>query len=428
MTERAKITLEDKEYEFPVVRGTETDKGIDISKLRAETGFITLDAGCANTGPCKSSITYLDGEKGILRYRGYPIQELAEKASFIEVSYLLMYGDLPTRDQLDAFENRIRRHTLIHEGMRRLFPNFPYNAHPMALLSSMVCTLSAFYSDHLGVDPGLNEENYARLIAKITTIAAVAFRRYNGMPIIYPRNDLDYCANFLNMAFSLPTEPYEIDAEMVKLLNMLFILHADHEQACSTSAVRLVGSSHANVFTAISSGISALWGPLHGGANQAVMKMLEEILHSGKSVKDVLAAAKDKNNDFKLMGFGHRVYKNFDPRAIILKKACDSFLQKQHIKDPRLDIAKELEEAALNDDFFVERKLYPNVDFYSGILYSAMGFNDQMFTVLFSIGRVPGWLANYKEMLLDETRRIARPRQIYTGETERHYVPFSERG
>jgi citrate synthase len=428
MSENNRIILNNKEYPLETIQGTDGNKGVDINKLRAETGYITYDMGFANTGPCKSGITYIDGEKGVLRHRGYPIQELAENATFLEVAYLLMYGDLPTLEQCQGFKKRVTVHSLIHEGMKNLFPHFPYNAHPMAVLSSMVSTLSAFYSEHLGVDPALNEENYARLIAKITTIAAYIYKRYNGMPTLYPTDNMHYCENFLHMTFGLPTVPYEADPDYVKALEKLFILHADHEQACSTSAVRLVGSSHSNVFTAIASGIGALWGPLHGGANQAVMNMLDEIYESGQSVKDVVIAAKDKNNPFRLMGFGHRVYKNFDPRALILKKTCDEFFDKKHITDPRLEIAKELEEVALHDEYFVERKLYPNVDFYSGFLYRAMGFPTKMFPVLFAIGRLPGWLAHYKEMIEQkEGKRIGRPRQIYTGSGERHYIPLEQR-
>lgn len=429
MTNTAKLSFENKEFEFPVIEGTEGEKAINIEKLRGTTQLITMDNGYANTGACLSGITFLDGEKGILRYRGYPIEDLARNSSFLEVAYLLIYGDLPNKQQWEKFKTGITKHSLLHEDMKQFFGAYPITAHPMAILSAMVGSLSAFYPNYLDVDmsPEINEENYTRLIAKVTTIAAFSYKKSIGQPLIYPRNDLSYCANFMNMMFSVPCEPYEIDSEVVKALNLLLILHADHEQNCSTSTVRLVGSSKANVFAAISAGISALWGRLHGGANQAVISMLSEIHESGKSIDEIVKMAKDKNSSFRLMGFGHRVYKNFDPRATILKSACDTVLSKQGIRDPRLEIAKELERVALSDEYFIERKLYPNVDFYSGILYQAMGFPVDMFTVMFALGRLPGWIAHFKEMNEKPDARIGRPRQIYTGATNRPYTPMEKR-
>lgn len=425
MTE-AKLMLGDKEIALSVIEGTENEKGIDISKLRDQTGFITLDQGFANTGSCQSKITYLDGETGILRYRGYPIQDLAEQSNFIEVAYLLIYGELPNKAQLEKFSTAITRHSLLHEDMKHFFNGYPSTAHPMAILSSMVCSLSAYYPDTL-TDSGVHDENFTRLLSKVTTIAAFSYKKSIGQPLIYPRNDLSYCANFLNMMFAVPAEPYAVDEDMVSALNMLLILHADHEQNCSTSTVRIVGSANANVFASISAGICALWGPLHGGANQAVITMLDSIYKSGKTIEQIVTEAKDKSNPFRLMGFGHRVYKNYDPRAEILKKSCDKVLAKLGINDPLLEIAKRLEEVALKDPYFVDRKLYPNVDFYSGILYRAMGFPVNMFTVMFALGRLPGWIAHFKEMREDSTTRIGRPRQIYQGSTERNYIPLSKR-
>jgi citrate synthase len=429
MTETAKLILEGKEHEFPVVTGSEAERGIDIGKLRAQTGYITLDPAFMNTGACKSAITFIDGEKGILRYRGIPIEELAEKSNFVETSYLLIYGHLPTKTQREEFSTGLTRHSLIHEDMKHFFTGYPGTAHPMAILSSMVCSLSAFYPDYVDSEISAEKmnENYVRLLSKVRTIAAFSFKKSIGQPLIYPRNDLSYCANFLNMMFAVPAEPYKIDDDIVKALNLLLIVHADHEQNCSTSTVRLVGSSKANIFASISAAICALWGPLHGGANQEVVEMLERIRSQGLKTKDLIEDAKDKNSKFKLSGFGHRVYKNFDPRASILKNACDKILSKLGINDPLLGIAKELEEAALKDSYFVERKLYPNVDFYSGIIYRALGVPTNMFTVMFALGRMPGWIAHYKELMEDKTGKIERPRQIYTGSTLQHYVPIEQR-
>lgn len=427
MPDKAKLSVVSHDLELPVVTGTENENGIDITALRKKTGCVTLDPSYANTGSCTSSITYLDGEKGILRYRGYPIEQLAEHSNFLETAFLLIYGELPAKKQLKKFTTGITRHSLIHEDMKHFFNGYPSNAHPMAILSSMVCSLSAYYPDYLEYDPVINEENYIRLISKVTTIAAFSYKKSIGQPLVYPRNDLDYCSNFLNMMFAVPAEEFQLDHDMVKALNLLLILHADHEQNCSTSTVRMVGSSRANVFASISAGICALWGPLHGGANQSVIQMLDNIHKSGKSLKQVVADAKDKSKSFRLMGFGHRVYKNYDPRAKILKRSCDIILEKFDVHDPVLDIAKQLEEVALSDEYFVERKLYPNVDFYSGILYRAMGFPVNMFTVMFALGRLPGWIAHYKEMIEDPKTRICRPRQIYTGQTKRQYVPLDKR-
>ena len=425
------LNLEGKTYDLPIITGTENEKAIDIKKLRAESGYITLDNGYGNTGSCESKITFIDGDKGILRYRGIPIEELAEKSDFEEVAYLLLNGHLPQKDELKTFRTGLTRHSLIHEDMKHFFHGYPSSAHPMAILSSMVCSLSSYYPDAMDVDamtPEQTHENYVRLLSKLRTIAAFSYKKSIGQPFIYPNNDLSYCANFLNMMFAVPAEPYHIEEEVVKALNLLLIVHADHEQNCSTSTVRLVGSSKANMFASVASGICALWGPSHGGANQAVVEMLEAIHKSGKTIADVVAAAKDKTNQFRLMGFGHRVYKNFDPRATILKNSCDKVLSKLGIKDPLLDIAKQLEEHALKDSYFIERNLYPNVDFYSGILYRAIGVPTNMFTVMFALGRLPGWLAHYKEMLEDPSGvKIGRPRQIYTGAPLNHYVPMSDR-
>ncbi len=423
----AKLIVDGNEYALKTFAGSENEKALDISKLRDATGYVTYDQGYVNTGACKSAITYLDGDAGILRYRGYPIEQLAEQSSFLEVAYLLMFGDLPTQSELEKFSNDITRHSLLHEDMKHFFNGFPSSAHPMAILSAMVCSLSAYYPGCLDTDPTRLYEHYVRLISKITTIAAFSYKKSIGQPLIYPRNDLDYCANFLNMMFAVPAEPYSIDPDIVKALNLLLILHADHEQNCSTSTVRMVGSAHANVYASVSAGICALWGPLHGGANQAVIEMLEDIAQSGKSVDEIVAMAKDKNSSFRLMGFGHRVYKNYDPRAKILKKSCDVILAKKGINDPLLEIAKKLEEAALKDSYFVDRKLYPNVDFYSGIIYRALGLPVNMFTVMFALGRLPGWISHYKEMIEEGSSKICRPRQIYTGETQREYVSLTNR-
>lgn len=423
MSDFAELTIEGKTYQLPIVVGSEGEKAIDINVLRDQTGYITLDSGYKNTGATKSAITFLDGEEGILRYRGYSIEDLAEKASFLEVAYLLIYGELPTPVQFEEFNQAIRRHTIVNEDMRKIFDGFPVNAHPMGVLSSLVCTMSAFYQGKAGLDDNLN---IIRLMAKLPTIATWSYKKSQGHPINYPKNDLDYCSNFLHMMFALPVEEYKVDKVVASALNKLLILHADHEQNCSTSTVRLVGSSKANLFSSISAGINALWGPLHGGANQEVIEMLEAIKADGGDTKKYIAMAKDKNSGFRLMGFGHRVYKNFDPRAKIIKVAADSVLEKLGINDPVLDIAKELEEAALHDDYFVARKLYPNVDFYSGIIYRALGIPTNMFTVMFALGRLPGWIAQWKEMR-EAKEPIGRPRQIYTGATPRSYVPIEER-
>jgi citrate synthase len=426
--EIAELKLGDVTFDAPVVTGSEGEKALDISQLRAKTGLVTLDPAYMNTASTRSAITFLDGEKGILRYRGVPIEQLAEQSTFVETSYLVIYGHLPSESELVKFSTLLTRHSLIHEDMKRFFDGFPSTAHPMAVLSSMVVSLSSFYPDALDVD---NKDQIditiARLMAKLRTIAAFAYKKSIGQPFVYPKNSLSYCANFLNMMFSVPAEPYEPDPDIVKVMNLLLILHADHEQNCSTSTVRLVGSAKANLFASISAGICALWGPLHGGANQEVIEMLELIQADGGKVAKYVELAKKKDSGFRLMGFGHRVYKNFDPRARIIKEAADKVLAKLGIKDPLLDIAKELEETALKDSYFVERKLYPNVDFYSGIIYRALGFPTTMFTVLFALGRLPGWIAHWKEMMEDPTTKIGRPRQIYTGATVRNYTPMDQR-
>lgn len=428
MSESASLKIGEKTYELPIITGTEGEKAIDISKLRDASGYITLDSGYKNTGSTKSAITFLDGEKGILKYRGYSIEELADKATFIEVAYLLLYGDLPNQTQLDDFELTISRHTLVHEDMKKFFDGFPSKSHPMGQLSSLICSLSAFYPESLSSKQTAEEQNLTiiKLFAKMTTVVSWIYKKSLGHPIIYPQNNLDYVSNFLNMTFGQRTEKIEIDPVIVKAMNVLFILHADHEQNCSASTVRMVGSSDCNLYASISAGISALWGPLHGGANQAVIEMLEQIKEDGGDTDKWINKAKDKNDDFRLMGFGHRVYKNFDPRAKIIKKACDDILDKLGIDDPVLDIAKKLENAALNDPYFVDRKLYPNVDFYSGIIYRALGFPTDMFTVLFALGRLPGWIAQWKEMR-ENKEPIGRPRQIFTGETVRKYVDLKNR-
>jgi citrate synthase len=428
MSESASLKIGEQTYELPIITGTEGEKAIDISKLRDASGYITLDSGYKNTGATKSAITFLDGEDGILKYRGYGIEELAEKSTFIEVAYLLIYGELPNQTQLDAFQSSISRHTLVHEDMKKFFDGFPSKSHPMGQLSSLICSLSSFYPESLNAKQTPEEQNLTiiKLFAKMTTVVSWIYKKSLGHPIIYPQNSLDYVSNFLNMTFGQRTEQIEIDPVVVKAMNVLFILHADHEQNCSTSTVRMVGSSDCNLYASISAGISALWGPLHGGANQAVIEMLEEIKNDGGDTEKWINKAKDKNDDFRLMGFGHRVYKNFDPRAKIIKKACDEILDKLGIDDPVLDIAKKLETAALNDPYFVDRKLYPNVDFYSGIIYRALGFPTDMFTVLFALGRLPGWIAQWKEMR-ENKEPIGRPRQIFTGETVRTYVDLKNR-
>ncbi|WP_219222606.1 citrate synthase [Pedobacter antarcticus] len=423
MSDIAEIKIDGKVYEFPVITGTEGEKSIDISKLRELTGHITLDFGYKNTGSTKSAITFLDGEKGILKYRGYDIEELAEKSTFLEVAYLLIYGDLPTVSELEGFQANITKHTLIHEDMKKFLDGYPSKSHPMAQLASLVCSLSTFYPESLQANssPETMDQTMIKLLAKFPTIVSFIYKKSLGHPLIYPKNKYDYVSNYLNMTFGQRTEEVEIDPVVVKAMNTLLILHADHEQNCSASTVRMVGSSDCNLYASVSAGIAALWGPLHGGANQAVIEMLERIKEDGGDTEKWINKAKDKNDPFRMMGFGHRVYKNFDPRAKIIKKACDDILEKLGINDPVLEIAKKLEEAALSDPYFVERKLYPNVDFYSGIIYRALGFPTDMFTVLFALGRLPGWIAQWKEM--HENREpIGRPRQIYVGHTNREFT------
>lgn len=428
MSETARIILGDQEFELPVITGTENEKAIDISKLRAQTGYITLDPGYKNTGSTKSGITYLDGENGILRYRGYSIEELAEKASFLEVAFLLIHGELPNKGQLEYFENSITKHTLVHENMKRFYHAFPQGAHPMGMLSSMISSLSTFYPESQNPNRSVTdiELTIHRLIAKLPTLAAQAYKHNMGHPTVYPNNELSYTGNFLQMMFALPSEDYKVDPVIEDALNKLLILHADHEQNCSASTVRIVGSSQANLYSSISAGIAALWGPLHGGANQAVIEMLEAIREDGGDVTKYIDKAKDKTDSFRLMGFGHRVYKNFDPRAKIIKKAADDVLAQLGVNDPVLDIAKKLEEVALSDEYFVQRGLYPNVDFYSGIIYRALGIPTDMFTVMFAIGRLPGWIAQWKEML-ENGEPIGRPRQVFTGATQRSFVEMADR-
>ncbi|SPM34727.1 Citrate synthase, partial [Mycobacterium rhizamassiliense] len=415
------------EIDLQIVNATEGADGIALGPLLSKTGYTTFDNGFVNTSACKSSITYIDGDAGILRYRGYPIDQLAEKSTFLEVSYLLIYGELPSADQLADFTKRIQLHTMLHEDLKRFFDGFPRNAHPMPVLSSAVNALSAYYPDSLDpMDTDDVELSTIRLLAKLPTIAAYAYKKSVGQPFLYPDNSLSLVENFLRMTFGLPAEPYEADPEVVRALDMLLILHADHEQNCSTSTVRLVGSSQANLFTSISGGINALWGPLHGGANQAVLEMLDQIRESGDDVSEFVRKVKNREEGVKLMGFGHRVYKNYDPRARIVKEQADKILAKLG-GDPLLDIAKQLEEAALTDDYFIERKLYPNVDFYTGLIYRALGFPVRMFTVLFALGRLPGWIAHWREMHDEGDSKIGRPRQIYTGYTERDYAPIDGR-
>ncbi|MFO0906009.1 MAG: citrate synthase [Pirellulales bacterium] len=428
MPEVAKLQYGDRQIDLPVHVGTEQEYAVDISKLRAETGLITLDEGYVNTGATSSAITFLDGEVGILRYRGYPIESLAEHCDFLEVSYLLIYGSLPTAAQLEEFRSSILHHSMLHEDMRSFYNGVPRDAHPMAILSSVVGAMSAFYQDSLDPqNPRHVEVAIHRLIAKLPTIAAYSYKKSMGQPFMYPQNHLSYCENFLRMMFATPCEEYQIDPDYVRALDMLLIVHADHEQNCSTSTVRMVGSSNANLFASISAGICALWGPLHGGANEACVLMLEQILASGGDVKKYVDMAKDKKSGYRLMGFGHRVYKNYDPRAKIIKRQCDILLSKLHIKDPLFQVAQELEEVALSDPYFIEKKLYPNVDFYSGVIYRALGIPVQMFTVLFALGRLPGWIAHWAEMQRSDTKRLCRPRQVYVGPTERPLVPLAER-
>ncbi len=427
-TGTAKLSVGDTVLDLPIITGTEHESAVDISKLRAETGLITLDEGFVNTGSTTSAITFLDGEQGILRYRGYPIETIAENCDFIEMSYLLLYGELPAAAELHKFREGIRRHTMIHEEMKSFYNGFPRDAHPMAILSSVVGALSTFYQDSLDPDdPHQVTISIYRLLAKLPTIAAYSYKKSIGQPFMYPRNELDYTENFLHLMFATPTGEYEVDPDFAEALNLLLIVHADHEQNCSTSTVRMVGSSDANLFAAISAGICALWGPLHGGANEACVNMLQQIADDGGNVDKYVDMAKDKKNNFRLMGFGHRVYKNFDPRATIIKKACDKLLAKLKLEDPLFEVAQKLEEVALRDPYFVERKLYPNVDFYSGVIYRALGIPVQMFTVLFAIGRLPGWLAHWVEMHNSPTKRIGRPRQIYTGPTKREWIPIEQR-
>jgi citrate synthase len=428
MAETAQLKIGDKTYELPVIEGTEGEKALDISKLRDQSGYVTLDVGYKNTGATKSAITFLDGEVGILKYRGYPIEQLAENSTFTEVAYLLIYGELPSAEELKSFEREISLHTLVHEDMKKFFDGFPSGSHPMGQLSSLIGALAAF--NPASLKPGLSAEEVnleiIKLIAKMSTIVSWIYKKSLGHPVIYPRNKYDYVTNFMHMTFGQRTEEVEIDPVVVSAMNKLLILHADHEQNCSTSTVRIVGSSDANLYASISAGISALWGPLHGGANQAVIEMLQQIKEDGGDVDKWVAKAKDKNDSFRLMGFGHRVYKNFDPRAKIIKKACDDILEKLGINDETLEIAKKLEEVALSDPYFVERKLYPNVDFYSGIIYTALGFPTEMFTVLFALGRLPGWIAQWKEMKANK-EPIGRPRQIYVGAVDRDYTDIKSR-
>ena len=429
MVETAKLMVDGKTFELPIVRGSEGETAIDISNLRAKTGLITLDPGYANTGSCKSSITFMDGEKGVLRYRGIPVEQLAEHSRSVETAYLLINGELPTGEELNRFSALLNDHSLVHEDMRAFFEKYPRGTHPMGILASMVNAMRAFYPE---IPERTEEEEiniaFARLLSKIRTLAAMSYRISRGHKVIYPRNDLLYCANFLNMMFDSPVKPYVIDDDIVRALNVFWILHADHEQNSSTAAVRLVGSSRVNLYAAISAGIAALWGPLHGGANQAVVEMLQEIHDSGGDLPPFLARAKDKNAPFRLMGFGHRVYKTYDPRARIIKKICDKILKKLKQKDPLLDIAKRLEEIALKDPYFIDHHLYPNVDFYSGIVLRAIGIPLNMFPVMFAIGRLPGWISQWKESHEDPDWKLHRPRQIYTGLKKRDYVPIEKRG
>ena len=428
MSKTVQLIIDENTYDLPVVKGSENEKAIDISKLRAQTGYVTLDTGYKNTGATTSGITFLDGEKGILRYRGYPIEQLAEKADFLEVCFLLIYGELPSKTEFNLFKDNITKHTLVHEDMRTFLEAYPTKAHPMGILSASLCTLSTFYPESHDANRSKEAVDLTifRLLAKLPTLAAWAYQNAVGHPVMYPKNKYNYCENFLQMMFAMPAFEYETDPVIVNALNKLLILHADHEQNCSASTVRIVGSSQANLYASISAGVSALWGPLHGGANQAVIEMLETIMNEGGGLKRWIDKAKDKNDSFRLMGFGHRVYKNFDPRAKIIKKAADDVLEKLGIVDPVLDIAKELEEVALNDDYFKSRGLYPNVDFYSGIIYRALGIPTEMFTVMFAMGRLPGWIAQWKEMM-EDNQPIGRPRQIYTGHNERNYQNIDKR-
>ena len=428
MTQSATLRFKDQELEIPVITGTEEEVGLQIGRLRKETGMITLDEGYVNTGSTQSSITYLNGEQGILRYRGYSIEDLTSKCDFMEIAYLLIYGELPDAEKLETWRQSISRHTMLHEDMRSFYSGFPRDAHPMAILSSVVSAMSTFYQDSLDPhDPNQVEISIHRLLAKLPTIAAYSYKKSIGQPFNYPKNDQNYAENFLQMMFAVPCEEYVMDPDFVNALNMLLIVHADHEQNCSTSTVRMVGSSNANLFASIAAGICALWGPSHGGANEACVAMLEQIRDDGANVAKYVDMAKNKDDNFRLMGFGHRVYKNFDPRAKLIKSACDRLLEKMNLDDPLFEIAKKLEEVALNDEYFVERRLYPNVDFYSGVIYRALGIPVQMFTVLFAIGRLPGWISHWKEMHQSPSFRISRPRQIYTGPNHREFVEIANR-
>jgi citrate synthase len=428
MSEFAELHADGKVLKLPMIEGTEKERGFDISKLRGESGLITVDTGYKNTGATQSAITFLDGEKGILRYRGYPIEQLAEKSTFLEVGYLLIYGELPTQPQLDDFEFRIKKEQLVHEDMKQILKGFPSNAHPMGVLSALATSLTAFFPESLDPNRSADKINLTilRLLAKIPTLVSWAYTNARGITSNYPDNKLDYVSNFLKMMFSVPTEEYEIDPVVVDAMDKIFILHADHEQNCSTSTVRIVGSSHANLYASVAAGINALWGPLHGGANQKVIEMLQNIIDNGGDSKEFIDKAKDPDDPFRLMGFGHRVYKNFDPRAKILKVQADKILDKLGKDQPEFEIAKQLEEAALKDEYFVERKLYPNVDFYSGIIMKAIGIPIDMFPVMFTIGRLPGWIAQWREMRANH-EPIGRPRQIYVGSTERDYVGIKSR-
>lgn len=428
MEQNANINLKEKSYSFPVITGTEGEQAIDITQLRQETGFITLDTGFKNTGATTSSITFVDGEKGILRYRGYSIEQLAEQSTFLDIAYLLICGQLPNPSEYEHFTERIKNVTLIHEEMKKFYDAFPLNTHPMAIMTSLTSALPAFYMDSNGVKPQkeLIDIMVHRLLAKLPTIASWAYKHNTGDPVMYPQSELEYCDNLQYMLFASPKKEFEINPLISNTLDKLLILHADHEQNCSTSTVRLAGSSRTNLYTAVSAGLGALWGPLHGGANQAVMEMLENIKKDGGDVQKWIDKAKDKDDPFRLMGFGHRVYKNFDPRAKIIKKSCDEVLDQLNKVDPILDIARKLEEAALNDGYFIEKKLFPNVDFYSGIIYKALGIPKNMYTVMFALGRLPGWIAQWKEMI-DNDEPIGRPRQIYVGEKQREFVPAGKR-
>jgi citrate synthase len=429
MVDNAKLIIGEKTYELPIIEGSEGEPAIDISNLRKETGLITLDPGYANTGSCTSSITFMDGEKGILRYRGIPTEQLAKHSTFVETAYLLIDGELPTLEALGQFSAMLNDHSLVHEDMRSFFENYPRRAHPMGILSSMVNALRAFYPELR--ERTMEEEiniTFARLLSKLRTLAAMSYKISRGHKVVYPSHRLSYCANFLNMMFHSPVRPYKIDKDLVRALEVFWILHADHEQNCSTSAIRLVGSARVNLYAAISAGICALWGPMHGGANQAVVEMLQQIYDMGGDVAPFIERARDKNDPFRLMGFGHRVYKTYDPRARIMKKVCTTVLKKLKRKDPLLDIAKKLEGAALKDAYFIDHNLYPNLDFYSGIVLRALGIPLNMFTVMFAIGRLPGWISQWRESIDDPDWKLHRPRQIYIGRTERNYIPFDKRG